>query len=372
MGTAARSRGPSSPCRVAGTHAAALRFSMAHRSHPAVRSLVVAAIGISIAALVRSVVRRARRLDLAGRVVIVTGGSRGLGLCIAEELGRRGARVAICGRDRGALEAAERRLRALGVDVLARPCDLGDRGQAAAFVERVAAEWGRLDVLVNNAGVIHVEPAATVTLEGIDEALRSNFWSAVHATFASLPHLRAEGEGIIVNVVSVGGRVAVPHLLGYSASKFALMGFSEGLEVELRKEGVRVVTVVPGLMRTGSYYNAEFGGQAERELSWFSVSASLPLVTVSARRAARRVVRAIEDRERLVHVGWPAALASLAHGLAPRLVLLVAELADRLLPAPDGAGRAPRRGRDIASALKGSALLRLGDRAACDNNEGPG
>src|SRR5262245_43226697 len=175
---------------------------------------VAALLGAATVALARAALQRARRLDLTGRVAIVTGGSRGLGLLIAEELGRRGARVAICGRSRSALDAAERRLREQGIDVLARPCDLGDREQARIFVERAALEWGRVDVVVNNAGAIHVEPAQTVTLDGIEEAMRSNFWSAANTTFAALPHLAERaGDARLVNVTSIGGRVAVPHLL---------------------------------------------------------------------------------------------------------------------------------------------------------------
>jgi short-subunit dehydrogenase len=342
---------------------------MARRSHTLLRALGGAALGLSIAALARAA--RRPRLHLDGRVAVVTGGSRGLGLLLADEIGRRGARVAICGRDLRALEAAERRLSALGIEVIAHRCDLGDRGQAEAFIARVVEAWGRVDVLINNAGMIHVEPAQTTTLDHLEEAMRSNFWSAAHTTFAALPHLRAQRDARIVNVTSIGGRVAVPHLLGYSASKFALLGFSEGLDAELRSSGLRVITVIPGLMRTGSYHNAEFGGRMEQEIAWFSVSSSLPLLTVGARRAARRIVRAIEKGERLVYVGWPAAVASLAHGVAPGLVMRAAEIADRLLPAPDGVTEVPARGRDIASPLRGTRLVRLGERAARENNENP-
>ena len=345
---------------------------MARTSHRALRFVGGVIAGISAVTLVRAVLRRSRRLDLTGRVAIVTGGSRGLGLRIAEELGRRGARVAICGRDQAALDAAERRLRTQGIEVLARRVDLGDRGQAALFVERAFLEWERLDILVNNAGVIHVEPLASLSLDSLEEALRGNFWSAVNTTFAALPHLRAQGRvARVVNIVSIGGRVAVPHLLGYSASKFALLGFSEGLAAEIGRAGIRVVTVIPGLMRTGSYYNAEFAGDARKELDWFSVSASLPLLTVGARRAARRVVRAIEEGETLVHIGLPAVLLAWLHGLAPGFTVGLMGLANRFLPRPGEAPEGARRGREIPSVRYGSRLLRLGDRAALENNEAP-
>ncbi|APR85570.1 3-oxoacyl-[acyl-carrier protein] reductase [Minicystis rosea] len=337
-----------------------------------IRTLGAAAAGLSLLAIARLARRRMRRLDLSGRVAIVTGGSRGLGLLIAEELGRRGARVAICGRDQSALDEAEKRLREQGIDVLARRADLGDRGQAEVFVERAALEWERVDILVNVAGVIHVEPAATTTLESVDEAMRSNFWSAAHATFAALPHLRAQGRNArVVNVVSIGGRVAVPHLLGYSASKFALAGFSEGLAAELLREGIRVTTVFPWLMRTGSFYNAEFGGDQKRELAWFRAGASLPLLTVGARRAARRIVRAARDGETIVHLGAPSAILARVHGLAPALAVRALSLVNRFLPSADGATESARRGREIEGAGRIGRIFGFGERAARANNEQP-
>ncbi|MFT3775662.1 MAG: SDR family oxidoreductase [Minicystis sp.] len=336
------------------------------------RTLGTAAAGLSLFALARMATRRLRRLDLTGRVAIVTGGSRGLGLLIAEELGRRGARIAICGRDQGALDEAERRLREQGIDVLARRADLGDRGQAEVFVERAALEWERIDMIVNDAGVIHVEPAQSTTLDSIDEAMRSNFWSAAHVTFAALPYLRAQGKDArVVNIVSIGGRVAVPHLLGYAASKFALAGFSEGLAAELAREGIRVTTVFPWLMRTGSFYNAEFAGDRLGEFTWFSAGASLPLLTVSARRAARRVVRAARDGETIVHLGLPSAILARVHGLAPALTVRAMGLVNRLLPRAPDRPEGSRRGRAIPGARRIGRLLAFGDRAARAYNEEP-
>jgi short-subunit dehydrogenase len=343
---------------------------MARISQPRRRSGAFVLAGLAAAVLARSVLRAARRIDLEGRVVIVTGGSRGLGLLLAEEFGRRGARVAICGRNREALEVAEKRLTRMGIEVLARPADLGDPRQAELFVERVSLEWGRIDVLVNNAGAIHVEAAQTTSLEHLDEEMRSNFWSAANTTMAAIPHLAEQGgDARIVNVVSIGGRVAIPHLLGYSASKFALMGFSEGLAAELSRSKIKVVTVVPGLMRTGSFYNAEFAGKQRREFEWFSLFAALPLTSVSAHRAARRIARATEYAEREVVIGLPAMLLSLLHGLAPRLTLRLMTGVNRLLPPPAEASGDTFRGREVGSPLQ--PLLKLGNLAAAENNEAP-
>ena len=342
---------------------------MARASHPILRSLGLVAAGLFF---YRAARRRARRLDLAGRVVIVTGGTRGLGLLVAEELGRRGARVAICGRDPRALAEAEKRLEGQGIELLARQADLGDRAQAEGFVERASLEWNRIDAVVNNAGVIHVEPVASADVRSLEEAMHGNFWSAVHTTLAALPHLRARGAGArVLNVVSIGGQVAVPHLLGYSASKFAFAGFSEGLAAELAREGIGVTTVYPGLMRTGSSENAEFAGDAERELAWFSAGGSMPLGTVNARRAARRIVRALVYGETVVHLGLPAAVLGLLHGIAPATTVKLMALVDRLLPRPLSPPERAKRGRQIPSTGRGSPLRRLGEAAAEANHERP-
>jgi short-subunit dehydrogenase len=331
-------------------------------------------LGAAAVALARAAIRRARSLDFVGKVAIVTGGSRGLGLLIAEELGRRGAKVAICGRDRDAVEAAERRLEGMGVDVLAVPCDLGEREEAEDFVGQVARKWERIDVLVNNAGVIQVGPVEAMTWKSLAEAMRSNFWSAANTTLAALPHLRERGaEGRIVNIVSIGGRVAIPHLLGYDASKFALMGFSEGLRADLARTGVKVTTVIPAPMRTGSFYNAEFSGKSRREFEWFSLVASLPLLSTSAERAARRVVKAAAEGRDEVYIGVHARLLSLLHGVMPGFVHRMTALLSRALPGPGEAAEAGDvwRGREIGTPLERSVLLHLGNEAARRNNEAP-
>nr|WP_240807449.1 SDR family oxidoreductase [Polyangium spumosum] len=313
--------------------------------------------------------RRARAISLRGKVAVVTGGSRGLGLLMAEELVRQGAHVAICGRDAGAVSRAMHLLLSRhGADVLGEARDLGKEEEARAFIESVVARFGRIDLLVNNAGVIQVAPLDMLDVAKLDEAMRSNFWSAANTTFAALPHLGADAR--IVNVTSVGGRVPLPHMLGYTASKFAMVGLSEGLAAELRARGTKVTTVVPGPMRTGSFYNAEFLGRQREEFAWFSVLSSLPLLSIDAEVAARRIIRAAREGRREVHLGLVGRLLPVLHGLAPRLFGMVTTAMARLLPPP---GHSPERwkGREINSTLPGSFLLGLGDRAARENNEEP-
>jgi NAD(P)-dependent dehydrogenase (short-subunit alcohol dehydrogenase family) len=232
--------------------------------------LGAAAVGGALVA--RAVVRQWRRYDLRDKVAVITGSSRGLGLVIARELVRHHAKVVICARDRGELERARADLLARGGRVLAVPVDVTNRVQIAQLVEIVHQHWGRIDVVINNAGVIQVGPMEVMTASDYEEAMQTHFWGPLHLVLAVLPEMRGRRDGRIVNITSIGGKLAVPHLLPYSVSKFALVGFSEGLRAELAKDGIAVTTVVPGLMRTGSVVQAMFKGQHEQEYAWFAAS----------------------------------------------------------------------------------------------------
>jgi NAD(P)-dependent dehydrogenase (short-subunit alcohol dehydrogenase family) len=318
----------------------------------------------------RSLARRARRLELAGAVVIVTGGSRGLGLALAREFGRLGARVAVGARDPNALLRAREDLVGRGVDAVTVPCDVTRPAEIEALVGAVVERWGRIDVLVNNAGVIDVGPLDAMTLDDFERAMATNFWAALHGTLAVLPVMREQGGGRIVNVASIGGKLSVPHLLPYSASKFALVGLSEGLRSELR-DGVLVTTVCPGLMRTGSPRNASFKGRHRAEYAWFSIADSLPGVSMDVDRAARQIVRACRDGVAEVVLSPPAKLAATLHGLAPGLVAQALGLVNRLLPGPGGIGTRGVPGHESGSALAPSWLTALGDEAARRYNQVP-
>jgi NAD(P)-dependent dehydrogenase (short-subunit alcohol dehydrogenase family) len=240
----------------------------------------------------RAAVRAARRLCLADKVVVLTGGSRGLGLVLARQLAAARARLVICARDADELERARVELVIRGAEVRALRCDVTERGQVEEMMQRVVDDLGGIDILINNAGVIEVVPAEVMTLADYEEALRTHFWGPLYTISAALPHLRRRPAGRIVNIASIGGKISVPHLVPYSVSKFALVALSEGLRAELLKDGIYVTTVIPGLMRTGSPRNATFKGQHRAEYAWFSISDSLPLVSISAEHAARRIIDA--------------------------------------------------------------------------------
>jgi NAD(P)-dependent dehydrogenase (short-subunit alcohol dehydrogenase family) len=304
--------------------------------------------------------------SLHGRAAFVTGGSRGLGFLIARRLLDEGCRVAICGRDRHALQRARRRLAPYG-QVVALRCDVADADQVERTVRRIADRLDGIDILVNNASVIPMGPLDALDTEDFSRALDINFWGVFHTTMAVLPHMRAAGGGRIANITSIGGKVAVPHLLPYDVAKFAVLGFSEGLTAELARYGIAVTTVVPGLMRTGSPLHVGYKGNALAEFTWFAAADLLPITAMSAERAARRIVRAIRRRETEVTLTWQAKLLRITHGVAPGITIRALGLANRLLPADAEPVSVP--GRVLLDDLPSKPLRRALDVAARHSNQ---
>src|SRR4051812_39857815 len=218
-----------------------------NRAHSSL--IVPLAIGAGVFFAARSAGRRRRWMEMKGRVVLITGGSRGLGLLLAREFGLLGAKVAICARDMDELDRAVTDLTSYGIEVLAKQCDLLSEEQVKQTVECVTDYFGRIDVLVNNAGTIAVGPMETMTSEDYLESMGLHFWAPLHSSLAVLPQMKARGEGRIVNISSIGGKIPAPHLLPYTAGKFALVGLSEGMRQELAKDNIFVTTVCPGLIR---------------------------------------------------------------------------------------------------------------------------
>jgi short-subunit dehydrogenase len=306
---------------------------------------------------------------LRNRVVLITGGSRGLGLALAREMAARGARLAICGRDPESLERARASLARAGAQVMAIPCDVTDRGSVQDLVDQVNRSLGPVDVLINNAGVIEVGPAETMSVADYEEALATNFWGMLYPTLAVLPDMRQRRAGRIVNITSIGGKLGIPHLLPYSASKFAAVGFSQGLRAEVAVDGIKVVTVVPGLMRTGSPRNAIFRGRHRAEYAWFSISDSLPGLSMSVESAARRIVEACRRGDAEVLFPVVAKMAAVANAMAPGATANLLGLVNRVLPGASSTDRRRHTGAESQSWLSPSWLTQLGDQAARKYNQ---
>jgi len=333
-------------------------------------AMLLAGAGVGALLGVRAVLKKWREYDLRDKTVLITGGSRGLGLVLARELAREGARLSICARDPQELERARFDLQQRGAEVLAFPCDVTEKAQVDEWVRVSAEHFGDVDVLVNNAGLIQVGPVEVMTLADYEEAMKIHFWGPLYTTLAVLPLMRRKRSGRIVNISSVGGKIGVPHLVPYSASKFALIGLSEGMRAELQKDGIIVTSVCPGLMRTGSPRNATFKGQHRAEYAWFSISDSLPVSTMRAERAARQIIAATKRGDAEAILSMQAVAAVKFHQLFPELSANLLALVNRLLPAAvGGIGKRRAKGKDSESELSPSWLTTLGDEAARRNNE---
>ena len=304
------------------------------------------------------------RHALHGKVALVCGGSRGLGRAVARELLRQGASVAICARDPEPLEATRVWLEQFGGTVIAERCDLRSEGSTKELFAEVTRRLGPVDIVVVNAATLLVAPIETLTPTDFENAMRDTFVTATHAALTALPSMQARRRGTIAFVISIGGRFGVPHLAPYSAAKFAEAGFAEALAAEVAKDGVHVLSVFPGLMRTGSWLHASFRGAPARELRWFGVGALAPLLSIDTDRAARRIVRAIVTRKRRLTFTPAARLAIAVHDCLPGLWSLVSAVLGRLLPrAPHGSAE-QGEGKALLDRPSSSLLRAIGARSA--------
>lgn len=313
--------------------------------------------------------QRQRGDDLRGQTVVITGSSRGLGLALAQEFARHGAKIVLCARNERELVRARQQVERLGADVSAVTADVSRPEQAEHLINAARQHFGRVDILVNNAGVMSVGPLESHSLDDFREAMDVIFWGMVQPTLAVLPTMMERGRGKIVNITSVGGRISMPHMLPYSCAKFATVGFSEGLHAELKKHGIHVLTVVPGLMRTGSHLHAEFKGKHEHEYGWFAVGATNPLLSVSAEHAAKQIVKATRRNRSDLVIGWQTRALLQAHGASPGLAAEALALVNRLMPGTEDGRGEKKRGRDIESKVARSPLTALGRRAARRYNQ---
>jgi short-subunit dehydrogenase len=314
----------------------------------AVASVATAIVATGAAVLVVRAVR-SKKLTPANSpapVVVITGGSRGLGLAIASRFAQHPVKLVLCARNLAELQQAQSTLLAKHPhlqpeDFYLVAADLSNPAEAQRLISEAIARYNRIDVLINNAAIINIGPIESQTLDIFERTMQINFFAALYTTWAALPHLRTQTplagtrRAAIVNIASIGGKIAVPHMLPYSASKFALVGFSEGLHAELRHKGIRVTTVCPGLMRTGGEDHAQFVGDVEFERRWFDFAATTPGIAVKADYAANRIYRAVAAGRAEITISPQAWLAARVAGLAPETLQYANALTNRyLLPTP--------------------------------------
>ncbi|HYP74342.1 MAG TPA: SDR family NAD(P)-dependent oxidoreductase [Polyangiaceae bacterium] len=346
---------------------------------PGWKSLGYAAAALTAALAGRSMLRRSRRTRLAGKKVLIVGGSRGLGFAAARRFLREGADVAICARYEAELARAAAELRGLAESiedasgghprVVTLRADVTQAHAANALIESAIRQLGCVDVLVNCAVDITIGPLEALTAEDYEQAFRGIFFAVYHPTMAVLPHMKARSFGRIVNVTSVAGKAPIPHNGTYVTGKFATTGFSAVCAAELRKYGIRVSTVLPPPLRNGAWLNASYKGLADQELCWFARALQSPLTSADPERAARAIVEAARwgDVERMV---TPTSfLQARLHALWPSLsVALAAFLDARWMPAsPPGASALPAfSGEELVMASNHPTLRRISRAARSD------
>ena len=314
-------------------------------------------------------------MNLEGRTVWVTGGSRGLGLELGRQLVDAGANVVISARNRSDLKKAQRILKRRAkdarqrVEIVALPCDVTDRSQVQKTVRQIMKSVGAVDILINNAGTIQVGPVVEMEMREYEEAINTHYWGPLYTMEAVLPVMRERRQGRIVNVASVGGKVSLPHLHPYSASKHALVGLSEGYRAELLPDNVYVTTVCPGLIRTGSPTNAVYKGKHRDEQTWFTISDSLPGLSMSAPEAAYAIVEAARRGSGTVVLSLPARLLAGLNGLFPSLVTDTFGLVNRWLPGAGGIGENRALGYESTSRWAPSFLTQANKKAVARNNQ---
>jgi short-subunit dehydrogenase len=273
-------------------------------------------------------------ISFRGQSVVITGGSRGLGLALAKELVREEAYVTLLARDAQELDRARQLLlfEWPQARVQTLVCDVTQQDQLSIALEETVKAFGAIDVLINNAGAILVAPFESLSREDFEAQMNLHFYAILQATQWVLPHFLRRGKGRIVNICSVGGRVAVPHMIPYDASKFALAGFSQGLAAELERHRIPVTTIYPTLMRTGSPIQAVFKGDYEKEYAWFATGDNLPGFSMSASLAARKILFAARHGQRELILGiWGKARVGFS-AVFPEVSIAMMSLMNRLMP----------------------------------------
>src|SRR5579875_2380098 len=262
-------------------------------------------------------------------VVLITGGSRGLGFAVASRFAQRPVNLILAARNFDELQQAQKSL--LDKYPHLRPetfylvtADLSKPDECQRMVNEAFARFGRIDVLVNNAGIIGVGPIEAMTADNFESTMRINFLAAMQTTWAALPRLLSQSpapgwkrRATVVNISSIGGKIAVPHMLPYTAAKFALTGFSEGLYAELKGKGIHVVTVCPGLMRTGGEDHAHFHGDVEAEEAWFKFCAKTPGISTTVEHASNKIFNAVAQARTEITITPQAYLGTRYAGLFP-------------------------------------------------------
>jgi dehydrogenase/reductase SDR family member 7B len=251
------------------------------------------------------------KYDFRGRAVLVTGAASGIGRATAEAFARAGANVALTSRDTKQLETIAAQLRPTGARVSTHHLDVTDRREAFAVIETVAKEFGRLDVLVNNAGIGQCLPLEELQQEDAHKIVDTNLMGVIHCIQAALPIMKKQGSGQIVNISSTAGHKGMPFLSVYCATKFAVRGLTESLRMELRKKKIEVISICPGTTETEFFRRAVTSGKGWRLKSpW----------THSSEGVAERILHACARHKRELVLTAEGKIMVIINKFAPRLI----------------------------------------------------
>jgi short-subunit dehydrogenase len=252
--------------------------------------------------------------------IVLTGASGGIGQALAAELAARGARIGLVGRDLDKLRGLARRLADSGAETECIGADLTEAEGSAAVLRQMQARFGGVDILINNAGITDFTEFSAADPARIEQVFRTNVLAPMQLSRALLPDMLAQERGQIVNVGSIFGSIAFACFASYSASKFALRGFSEALRRELEGSGVGVTYVAPRAVRT-DLNSATVYRMAER----------VKMAMDPPEQVARQIVRAIEQGRKDVYLGFPEALFVRINALLPRLVDMALSNQNRIM-----------------------------------------
>jgi short-subunit dehydrogenase len=288
----------------------------------------------------------------AGRLALVTGAASGIGSATAEELARRGARLALVDIDAQGVQRTAEKVRALGREASAHTVDIASAPAVEELARRVLAGHGPVDVLVNNAGVAVVAPFARTAALDLEWIVGVNLWGPLRLTRALLPAMVERGSGHIVLVASLAGLVGAPGMVAYSTTKFALVGFAEALRLELADTGVAVTVVCPGFVRTNlhhatRYDNAGFRRFLDEAPAWYGMNKE---------RVAGQLADAVALGRPLVVLG-PEKVGWYLKRLAPEAAFVVARWAARRAGIT-GAGAGPNAGRSAERSVEAPCMSR--------------
>jgi NAD(P)-dependent dehydrogenase (short-subunit alcohol dehydrogenase family) len=288
------------------------------------------------------------RFSYRDRVAVISGGSRGLGLIIARQICEQGGKVVLLARDPEELARAKTDLDSRCNETLTIQCDLLDRAQIQSAVRETLAHFGGIDILINNAGIIEVGPLEHMKREDFERSMGVHFWGPFELIMEIVPEMRRRGGGRIVNISSIGGKIAVPHMAPYTSSKFALVGLSDALRSELARENIFVTTVTPGMMRTGSEVHAKFKGDHAAEFESFTGASKLPFASISGERAAKKILAACARGRPSLVMPPPARALIIANALFPNITAHAMKIVNKRLPTSVGAvGDEGRAGSEV-------------------------